>query len=251
MKRKTYTAFGVTFTVRVHDEALWAPLAKHLPPNVREDTASPAREYVFEQHAGQYCLSTGGDILHCNHQLAPVLESFEDALQIFVAEFAPAHIFVHAGVVGWQGQALVFPGRSFCGKSTLVAALLRSGAQYLSDEYAAFDRNGHVHSYPRRISLRQENGGLLRIDARKPDTPTAWEPLRVAKIFVCRFEPNGVWQPQPLSPGQALLALLDNTVAARSQTKAALDILGKVVAQATAQQSVRGEADECIAAILA
>ncbi len=250
MKQKTYTAFGIGFTVCLPEEALWGVLEQHLPPGAQESLIAPARNYIFEQKAGEYCLSVDGGMLCCHQLIGPVLEAFEGDLQIFVAEFAPAHIFVHAGVVGWQGQALVFPGRSFHGKSTLVTALLRAGAQYLSDEYAAFDLNGFVHPYPRRISLRQENGGSLRVEAQILGAAIAREPLPVSRIFLCHFEPQAVWRPQILSPGEALLALLDNTVAARSQTAIALDVLGKVVANATAHKSARGEADDCIAALL-
>lgn len=250
MKRRIYTVFGVTFAVSVSQEALWPSLHKHLPPGTQAGTAAPMREYVLEQHAQQCRLLVDGHILCRNHQLLPLLEALEGDLQIFVAEWASSHIFVHAGVVGWQGQALAFPGRSFCGKSTLITTLLQAGAQYLSDEYAAFDANGHVHPYPRLISLRQENNGSQRIDARELGAAIVEEPLRVTKIFVCRFEPGASWQPQPLSPGQALLALLDNTVAARSQTAAALEVLGKVVANATTWQGVRGEADACLPEIL-
>src|ERR1051326_6942658 len=76
------------------------------------------------------------------HELYQILES---DLQLHVAEMARRCLFVHAGVVGWGGRALVIPGRSFSGKSTLVAALVRAGATYYSDEYAVFDAQGRVH----------------------------------------------------------------------------------------------------------
>src|SRR4051812_15498788 len=53
----------------------------------------------------------------------------------FVAERAPDHLFVHAGVVGWEGRAIVMPGASFAGKTTLVQAWLEAGATYYSDEF--------------------------------------------------------------------------------------------------------------------
>jgi hypothetical protein len=42
---------------------------------------------------------------------------------------------------------MVLPGKSFAGKTTLVAALVRAGAEYWSDEYAVLDANGDVHPY--------------------------------------------------------------------------------------------------------
>ena len=43
-------------------------------------------------------------------------------------------------IVTWgRGRAIVIPGRTFSGKSTLVAELVRAGATYYSDEYAVED----------------------------------------------------------------------------------------------------------------
>ena len=50
-----------------------------------------------------------------------------------------------AGVVGWENRAIVMPGASFAGKTTLVRAWLEAGATYYSDEFAVLDRAGRVH----------------------------------------------------------------------------------------------------------
>jgi len=57
-------------------------------------------------------------------------------------------------VVAWEGKGIVIPGRSFSGKSTLVAELLRAGATYYSDEYAVFDKHGRVHPFPKDLEMR-------------------------------------------------------------------------------------------------
>ena len=56
-----------------------------------------------------------------------------------VARHSHQMLFVHAGVVGWRGLAIVLPGRSRTGKSTLVAELVLRGAVYYSDEFAVLD----------------------------------------------------------------------------------------------------------------
>ena len=65
-----------------------------------------------------------------------VLQRLESAVRLTIAELAPHQLFIHAGVVAWKGKAIVIPGRSFAGKSTLVAEFVREGAIYYSDEYA-------------------------------------------------------------------------------------------------------------------
>jgi hypothetical protein len=48
-------------------------------------------------------------------------------------------VFIHAGVVEKAGRACVLVGDSGAGKTSTVAALLRQGATYLSDEVALLD----------------------------------------------------------------------------------------------------------------
>src|SRR5258708_32188866 len=88
--------------------------------------------------------------------LDDVFERFESDLRLFVGEYARHRVFVHAGVVVWKGKAIVIPGRSYSGKSTLVAALVRAGATYYSDEYAVFDSKGLVHPFSKPLEIREE-----------------------------------------------------------------------------------------------
>lgn len=64
------------------------------------------------------------------------------------------YLFVHAGVVSLGGRGVMLPGPAEHGKSTTVAALVRSGFDFLSDEAAAIDpEDGRVHPFPRPVSL--------------------------------------------------------------------------------------------------
>jgi hypothetical protein len=61
---------------------------------------------------------------------------------------------IHAGVVTRGDRLLVLPGRSGHGKSTLVAALLRCGWDYVSDEALGLTwSEGQVIGYPRPLGL--------------------------------------------------------------------------------------------------
>ena len=55
---------------------------------------------------------------------------FDSIIRVVVAEYAVDRVFLHAGVVGWKGKAIVIPADSFKGKSTLVSELVRNGAEY-------------------------------------------------------------------------------------------------------------------------
>src|SRR6266571_635115 len=89
-----------------------------------------------------------------NVNLEQALEQTEVELRKLVADLSRREIFVHAGVVEWRGRAIVIPGKTFTGKSSLTAAFVRAGARYLSDEYALIDAEGRVRPYPKPLSLR-------------------------------------------------------------------------------------------------
>ena len=59
---------------------------------------------------------------------------------------------MHAGVAVWNGAAILIPGRSHAGKSTLTKSLIDAGAVYYSDEFAPVLPNGFVIPYPKPLS---------------------------------------------------------------------------------------------------
>src|SRR5262249_36246454 len=104
----------------------------------------------------RYAVYVNGALLMWSTTSEACLRTFEADVQLHVAEMAPERVFVHAGVVAYQGRGILLPGRSFAGKSTLVRELVQAGAQYYSDEYAVLDADGAVHPYPRPLSIRNE-----------------------------------------------------------------------------------------------
>ena len=159
-------------------------------------------------------------------------------LQLVVATHSTTHVFIHAGAVAIGGRVLLIPGRSHTGKSTLVWALLELGATYLSDEYALLDRQGWCHPYPRPLSLRGEPGTP---PTQALATTVAQGKARVVAIVVTEFRPGAAWSPRPLSPGETVLALMDNAVSARVRTA---EVLESVTAVARGARGIASERDE-------
>lgn len=159
-------------------------------------------------------------------------------MELEVAERAPEHVFVHAGVVRFGRRALVLPGRSLAGKSTLVRELVRRGGIYYSDEYAALDRAGRVAAYPRDLRLR----GGQPIPASQLGWHPRLRPVSVGWVLDCRF--GGAGERRPLTPGQAVLAAFEHAVAARSRSAEVMSRLKSAFTGARALRAVRGEAAE-------
>lgn len=257
----SFISYGVRVGIRVNRPAALDQLITHLPPGWKA-SPSPVVEKLYSLFVGgegarpnirRYNLLYA-DILRSARSLdlEQILDAFESDLHLYIAEAARRRVFVHAGVVGWKGKAIVIPGRSFSGKSTLVAEMVRAGAEYYSDEYAVFDSRGRVHPFPRPLSLR-ENGPdekPIKYSAEEFGAKPGVKPLPVGVVLVSQYKPDARWRPRKLTKGQGALALLANTVSARRQPETVLATLRQVVSQAPLLKGVRGEAEEVVDTIL-
>ena len=225
-------------------------LSRLLLPIWKND-ASLRPEAVFRAwmtDGGEVDLDGPRPELRSPDRMNPV-DTIERWLHIFLASEAREAVFVHAGVVEWQGQAILLPGRSWAGKSTLVQALVAEGARFMSDEYAVVDSQGLVHPFPRPLSLR--NGGVgLRIEAQDLGWSPKIPPLKAKAVITTSFDPQQCWSPQESTQGGALMDLLANTVAARSTPQFSLNSLGKLVKDAVCWRGARGEAGPTARSIL-
>ncbi|MBT9585591.1 hypothetical protein IV102_19780 [bacterium] len=155
--------------------------------------------------------------------------------------YASGAVFVHAGVVGWQGRALLLPGSSYTGKSTLTHALIRLGAEYYSDEYAVIQNNGELVPYRRRLTLRGESGAESRLAIDSALSPDHESTIRL--VAFCPYVQGSRWQPAESSPGQGVLGLFSHTVTAQLSPNRDLNWLRLGSQHARFLKSERGEAE--------
>jgi hypothetical protein len=173
----------------------------------------------------------------------------ESDLHFQIAQHARTGLFVHAGVVGWNDQAIIIPGRSRTGKSSLVAALVRAGATYYSDEYAVLDRTGRVHPYPKPLSLRNGGDGV-KTPVEALGGCAGSVALPVGLIVSTYYRPGARWRPRVITAAQAVMALVDNTVLAIERPQLMLETMTRAASGALALKGPRGEADRVAASLL-
>lgn len=167
----TFQSYGLRIGLRANKPGALGQLIERLPPGWKPiragvvdklyslivgDAAGAPRRYSFLYAGPRH----GGQALRLlqTMDMAKLVKVFEDDLHLYVATYARRRLFVHAGVVGVNGHAILLPGRSLAGKSTLVFALMQAGATVYSDEFAVLDSRGYVHPYARPLSLRSPGG---------------------------------------------------------------------------------------------
>jgi hypothetical protein len=257
MELVSCSAYGVPIALRTRFdllEHLPTPLIP-VPPGNESGTRQHLRFDFVEARSAEgrpmFVVAENGSGLFASSDVKAAARSLESRVHLQVAALTDQAVFVHAGVVAWQGRALILPGPSHSGKSSLVASLIAAGATYYSDEYAVIGLDGRIYPFPRRLRLRSAGEQEPTADSiAYPANGETLEPLQPAWIMNLRYRPDGVWNPQELTPGQTLLALLENTVAVRRQSELTLRTLKLAVGSATGWQSERGEAGDVIREIV-
>jgi hypothetical protein len=241
---------GVTLGLRVNRPELLGAVAERLPADARPGRG-PLVQLLYSLFAPRpaggpirafYLVYRGAERIARTTDLGEALDALEADLRLSVAAYAPRRIFVHAGVVAWQGRAILLPGRTFAGKSTLVAALVRAGATYYSDEYAVLDERGRVHPFPKPIALREGTARARKVPVGQIGGTQGERPIPVGLVVATRYRAGARFRPRRLTPGQAVLELLDNTVPARRAPRRAIAALRAVALEAVTLRGARGEA---------
>ena len=249
-ERHRFALFGCPFEIRNPSAAVWRAIEDRLPPlELPEPDARPLRRYSVDPHGGAFTVGRARRRSVSAATVPAAADLVVDDVERALARSIDGRILVHAGAVRWRGRAILLPGRSGSGKSELVAALVRAGADYLSDEFAVLDRNGEVQPYRRPISLRRPSG-TTRVAVETPEDRSASEPAPVGSIAFLRYRPGASWRPRRVSPGSALLGLLRNTLSCGWRLDEAHRILRRVIAAPTLIGQ-RGDAEEAAELLLA
>ncbi len=247
--------FGVSVHLEGPPEIVEA-IAEHLPSSAAENQESQGASLHYriipKSHGatllGHEVSRPDGSTLGNFRQKDTAVQAVGSEIHFEIACLS-SWVFVHAGVVAVDGKAAVLPGRSLAGKSTLVAALLKAGATYYSDEYAVFGDGALVHAYDRPLRCRNADGTATFVHPETVTDKVGGDPAAVALVAAIEYQPGEQWDVSTMPPATAALRVVDNTVRAREFPGPTT----KVAALLGATQSivgVRGEADEAASEII-
>src|SRR6266542_2187735 len=252
-----FQVFGVRTGIRVGDPLVLEAVLSRVPVGwTRLQSAVVDRLYSVVTPLIRRCNVRHLCVLYGDHtrlrrteRIEDILDSFESDLDLHIAANSQDRLFIHAGAVSWKGHTILIPGRSHTGKTTLVAEFLKSGAAYYSDDFAALDQAGYLHPYPRALSVRTESNGSKRVSPEVFRAARA-QPQPVSFVLLTAYAEDARWRPRPLSRGQGVLKLLENTPSARKQPAFAIGVLQKAVEGAEIHQGWRGEKEQTVQEVL-
>jgi hypothetical protein len=234
------------------DEPLVSAVERQLSPWSPQRSQKRPHAFVKVLPGGRpFALHVNSRTLHTDHNLDGLMVGLQNWIDSEVTRAVTTRLVaVHAGVVAWKGRALLLPGSSGAGKTTLVSALVARGATYYSDELAFVDNRGWVHAYPRHLVVRDSQGvGRPRPVPAAASNGLPLELAPVAAILGVHFEAGATWQVARVPASDAVLLLLANTVHRLSVGGIPTALL-QAVASAASYRGRRGDAVAAAAAML-
>ena len=247
----TFESFGVTVridgsTQEMVDEGARiarTSLVNMLRPVKRKNVD---RTFELRRTKSTHVLYQDGDRFTSCRGRKKFFKFFDSMIRITIGEHAVDRVFLHAGAVGWKGKAIILPAQSFQGKSTLTAELVRQGADYYSDDFAIFDKDGMLHPFPRTISMRTDDGKHVPYDIKLESlgAVAATEPLPVGMVLFTKYERGKRWKPVMMTAGQGVLEMIPFALPLRRDPELSLLVLNKIASRAIISSSPRGAAKE-------
>lgn len=245
------SAFGTTIGVEIDDPVIGDRVGRLLQPlwsDRMPDTVLTLVDRVV-RHDGSVLAELDSDLAAQSFLLAEVNV-------IMVSRLST--VAVHAGVVRWRGHGLLLVGDQGAGKSTLTAALVQDGAEYLTDEAAAFV-DGRVVPYLKPLSLSVDSLRVLGLDP-IPGDPTVKRhlraeelggsigtlPMRVSAVIFPRFLSDAAPQATKIARSEAVLGLADETFRFAERPRASLEVLEAATRGARCLRLVTGPIDETL-----
>ena len=247
-----YDALGFTFTLRSDHRALGEELHRLL-----SGFTGPA---AHEAHPMCLSIIDRGKaaepdrfVTYLDEERASVSPGTDHLVRILLWQLTPRavaaatdRLVIHAGAVARRGRAIVIPGSPDAGKSTLTAALLDAGCEFLSDEAAVLNLStGLVEAFPRPLSLDPGSFSLLPHLAPHPATTdlvrNQWfvvpdevaPPCPPAMVILPHVRPGTASELEPVTRSTALVALAESAFNLGACGSRGFRALGEVVRRAT------------------
>jgi hypothetical protein len=229
--RRIYALCGVPIALEFTDRKVERAVHALLGPSEAADAVPVHAIRVWAAGAGGYRIALDGGRPEARHGV-------EESVGLVVSHLIELshpdlHLLAlfHAGAVALGSRAVLMPGPSGTGKSTLTAGLVHAGARYFSDDVVPMAASGRIVPVP--VGLCLKRGSWTLMDEALPPPATVGgqsaarhryldpatigtvgprEGLPIAAIVFPRYRPGAPLEVEELDP----LAALEGIVAARA-----------------------------------
>jgi hypothetical protein len=229
----TYAALGLRFRIRTTNPAVGAYFADILQPMAADGAAAHTYSVVErETRSGldRYRIYLDGHRILSASAPGMVVATLLWHLNVAVVDTSGDWLLLHASAAELDGATALFVAPMEHGKTTLVAAMVRAGLRYVTDEAVAIDPStGLVHPFHKPLSIGP--GSFPVLPELEPSIPAdveqylspSWNvsvsalrsdalaPVsRPAVVVLPRYDPDSSTQLEPITKAEALVELAGN-----------------------------------------
>lgn len=192
--RRRYTIFGVTLEIGFQNadlEAMVHPLCAHLETDISKSERRPDHVISFLLHNADYIVLTDGAEAGSDPEVHQAIGILIHEIICLIHPQKNQMTVIHASAVRNDTCGIIFPALGGSGKSTLTAALIRSGFDYLGDDVVPVE-NQHQHAVAVPLSLCLKSGSWPVLSSYYPELKETPAYRRYYKD-VKYIHPPGVW----------------------------------------------------------
>jgi hypothetical protein len=242
-----FEVYGTRVSVRVPRPELVPPVIDQFPADATPCEGQPGDpQFNLEiEEDGRYAVVLDGRVLNPPQSLEGALGGLRRELFFHSVDHARDRLVVSAAAVGHEGWAILLPGPSMVGKTTLAVALVRAGAVYYADDWALLDREGVVHPLPTLLYIKnREKVSVESLGGVRGDRP-----IKIGLIASITFRPGARWDPRRLTEAQGMMLLLRNAYG-MDEPGFAMESARQAAAEALVIESERDDATEAASRLL-
>ncbi len=217
-------------------------------------TSQTISKVRIQDNHGQAQLIVDGQNVDGKTDTSKILRrSYREIVSRFISR-RPELVWFHAGCAASANEAIVLPGAWGRGKSSLVLALCERGWSFLSDDIVPLDPvkglaipfpgTPQVRSKANHALPREKLGTLAKAAVRLDPAKVAQQPHQVAMIVFPNYREGAPSELKPLSPGQAVGELLENSLSFTINDDATIQRLCAVVEKLPAYRLTFDDVDD-------
>jgi hypothetical protein len=242
-----FQVYGTRVSVTVPRAELIPTVIDQLPPDATPCEGQPGDpQFSLEiGEDGRYSVALNGRVLNPPQSLEGALGGLRRELFFHSVDHARDRLVVSAAAVAHEGRAILLPGPSMAGKTTLAVALVRAGAVYYADDWTLLDREGLVHPLPTLLYIKNKE----KVSAESLGGITGDRPIKVGLIANIRFRVGAHWDPRELTNAEGMMLLLQN-VYGMDEPGFAMEAARQAAAEAVVIDSERDDASEAASRLL-
>jgi hypothetical protein len=242
-----FEVYGTRVSVRVPRPELVPSVIDQFPVDATICEGRPGdRQFDLEiGDDGRYAVVLEGRVLNPPQSLEGALAGLRRELFFHSVDHARDRLVVSAAVVAHAGRAVLLPGPSMAGKTTLAVALVRAGAVYYADDWAVLDREGLVHPFPTLFYIKNKE----KVSVESLGGVRGEHPIKVGLIASITFRPGARWDPKRLTEAEGMMLLLRSAYG-MDEPGFAMEAARRTATEALVIESDRDDAAEAASRLL-